>query len=45
MTLRDLAGVRVMVFPRKRISDVYAALADVLERWTPDHIPLVKANL
>jgi len=40
-TLRDLAGVRVMVFPRKKIDDVHAVLRDILNEWTVDHIPEV----
>jgi len=36
--LNDLAGVRVLVFPRGRISEIDLALHSVFEDWEPDPI-------
>jgi ppGpp synthetase/RelA/SpoT-type nucleotidyltranferase len=40
-TLRDLAAVRVMAFPRKRVNEAHAALRPTLSGWTSDPIPAV----
>ncbi|HEV7241610.1 MAG TPA: hypothetical protein VGQ36_20425 [Thermoanaerobaculia bacterium] len=37
--LRDLAGIRVMAFPRQRIDDAHAALLEILSLWTADPVP------
>jgi ppGpp synthetase/RelA/SpoT-type nucleotidyltranferase len=37
--LRDLVGIRVMVFPRNRIADVHSALLPLLSAWISDPIP------
>lgn len=40
-SLRNLAGVRVMAFPRNRIDDVSQALVSLVSSWTPDPVPAV----
>jgi ppGpp synthetase/RelA/SpoT-type nucleotidyltranferase len=37
--LRDLVGIRVMVFPMNRIDDVHSALLPLLSAWISDPIP------
>jgi ppGpp synthetase/RelA/SpoT-type nucleotidyltranferase len=37
--LNDLAGVRVLVFPRSRISDIDGALRERFSSWTSDPVP------
>lgn len=36
--LKDLAGVRVLAFPRSRLNQIDAALRTVFPRWTPDPV-------
>jgi ppGpp synthetase/RelA/SpoT-type nucleotidyltranferase len=38
LNLADLAGVRVLVFPRSKVNEVDSALRDCLEDWTPDPV-------
>jgi ppGpp synthetase/RelA/SpoT-type nucleotidyltranferase len=42
--LRDLAGIRVMAFPRRRIDDAHAALLEILSLWTADPVPGVDGS-
>jgi ppGpp synthetase/RelA/SpoT-type nucleotidyltranferase len=37
--LNDLAGVRVLVFPRSRISDIDGVLRERFSSWTSDPVP------
>jgi hypothetical protein len=37
-SLNDLAGVRVLAFPRIRLSEADVVLRDRFPLWTPDHI-------
>lgn len=39
LDLPDLAGVRVLVFPRRRLIEVDRALSSVFTQWIPDPIP------
>jgi len=43
LTLRDLAGVRVLVFPPKRLADVDQVLRAQFPAWIPDPFP--QANI
>lgn len=36
--LNDLAGVRVLVFPRKRLAEVDGALREIFASWTADPV-------
>ncbi len=36
--LNDLAGVRVLVFPRKRLAEVEGALREIFPSWTADPV-------
>ncbi|HEY2829208.1 MAG TPA: hypothetical protein VGJ88_03765 [Thermoanaerobaculia bacterium] len=38
LSLRDLVGIRVLVFPRRRIDEVRSALLPLIAAWTPDHV-------
>jgi ppGpp synthetase/RelA/SpoT-type nucleotidyltranferase len=38
INLRDLAGIRILVFPRKRILEVDRALRETFSSWTADHV-------
>ena len=39
LDLPDLAGVRVLVFPRSRLNEVNDALATLFTGWIPDPVP------
>jgi hypothetical protein len=45
LDLPDLAGVRVLVFPRARLVEVDQALRAVFTEWTPDPIPDGKGGI
>ena len=36
--LNDLAGVRILLFPRKRIDEVDRVLREIFDSWTADHL-------
>jgi ppGpp synthetase/RelA/SpoT-type nucleotidyltranferase len=36
--LNDLAGLRILVFPRRRIREVNTALREIFGSWTPDPV-------
>jgi ppGpp synthetase/RelA/SpoT-type nucleotidyltranferase len=36
--LKDLVGLRILVFPRKRIIEVDTALRETFQSWTADHV-------
>jgi ppGpp synthetase/RelA/SpoT-type nucleotidyltranferase len=38
-SLRDLVGIRVLVFPSQRVSDVHSALSPLLDDWSSDPVP------
>lgn len=38
-SLNDLAGVRVLAFPRARLGEVHEILHKRFPRWEPDHVP------
>jgi ppGpp synthetase/RelA/SpoT-type nucleotidyltranferase len=46
-TLKDLAGVRILAFPRRRVLEIDEALRDRFGSWTADPIPPIPetANL
>lgn len=37
-SLKDLAGVRILAFPRDRLGEIDAALRSVFENWTDDPV-------
>jgi ppGpp synthetase/RelA/SpoT-type nucleotidyltranferase len=42
--LPDLAAVRVMAFPERRVDDAYKALRAILSSWTGDPVPAANAS-
>ena len=38
-TLNDLAGVRILAFPKRRVVEIDAALRRNFPHWTPDPVP------
>jgi hypothetical protein len=37
-TLKDLAGVRILAFPHRRLTEIDVALREPFEKWTPDPV-------
>jgi len=42
--LRDLAAVRVMAFPKRRVDETHGILQSILAGWTSDPIPAVEES-
>jgi len=38
-TLRDLVGIRILVFPSQRMEQVHSALLPILSAWSSDPVP------
>jgi hypothetical protein len=43
-TLNDLAGVRVLAFPRSRLSEIDRLLRESFPAWVPDPVPGLQAD-
>jgi hypothetical protein len=43
-TLRDLVGIRILVFPSQRVEQVHSALLPLLSDWSPDPVPGIEPS-